>query len=372
MRMSEQLERSGSLLEATTAIGNWRALALFTLSTVAAVLVFGLLASIQSVAGMLLGGLLGWLIAFYGVNAVGIMLMDACREGASRTPLQAVAASLLSSHRLLLVGLLALGGLLVLLLAVAVLLLLCKIPGIGPLLFTVVMPLSALLLGLALFTLAYVFYPLAASAIWSGATVMEAVGNLLAIARRRLVAVVLQEIVLLLLVGFVMLILFGIVFSGLSLATMMSAGIVGGTGDGLSSFGMMAMGMGGFGRHGAYVLAGGLGTALLVALAGIVPGLIALQGFCRIYLSSLDGLDLPLSRRALAETLRKAREKMEEARERVEAQARRSVAEPVASPADMGTPSAGDAAVPPPACPTCRQPVGRDDAFCGQCGHRLG
>lgn len=375
MNMSEQLKGSSSLLDATTAIGNWRALALFALSTIAAVLVFGLLAATRSTTGTLLGALLGWLVAFYGVNGVGIMLMDASRDGESRTPMQAVAASLLSSHRLLLVGLLALAGLLALLLAVAMLLLLCKIPVIGPLLFSVAMPLSTLLLGLTLFTLAYVFYPLAASAIWSGATVMEAVGNLLAIARRRLVTVVLQEIVLLLIVGFAVLILFGIVFSGLGLTTMMSAGIVGGTGGGLSSLGMMVMdmnGAGSFGAGGAYVVAGGLGMALLVALAGIVPGLIALQGFCQIYLSSLEGLDLAQSRRALADTLQKTQEKMKEARERVEAQARRPATAPAVIPDVACTSPVLDSAARPSSCPSCSQPVGQDDAFCGQCGHRLG
>ena len=390
MKMSEQLKSSGSLLDATSAISNWRALALFAASTVAAVLVFGLLVATQSAAGVLLGTLLGWLLAFYGVNAVGIMLMDATRDGESRTPMQAVAASLLTSHRLLLVGLLALAGLLVLLVGVAILLLLCKLPVIGPLLFAVVMPLSALLLGFTLFTLAYVFYPLAASAIWSGATVMEAAGNLLAIARKRLVAVVLQEVVLMLIVLFVTLILLGIVFSGLGLTTMMSAGIVGGGEGGLQSLGMMAMGMGsmgmgGLGGGGGYVLAGGLGTTLLLALAGIVPGLIALQGFCQIYLSSLNGLDASDARRALATTLQKTQEKMREAREKVEAQARRPVAptapDTPASPAAPTMPaapaveaSAPVAAAAPAAavCPACRMPVEPDDVFCGHCGHRVG
>lgn len=393
MKMSDQLKRSGSLLDATSAIGNWRALALFAASTVAAVLVFGLLVATQSAAGVLLGAVLGWLLAFYGVNAVGIMLMDATRDGESRTPMQAVAASLLTSHRLLLVGLLAFAGLLALLIGVAILLLLCKLPVIGPLLFAVVMPLSALLLGLTLFTLAYVFYPLAASAIWSGATVMEAAGNLLAIARKRLVAVVLQEVVLMLIVFFVALILLGIVFSGLGLTTMMSAGIVGGGEGGLQSLGMMvmgmgSMGMGGLGGGGGYVLAGGLGTTLLLALAGIVPGLIALQGFCQIYLSSLEGLDSGDARRALAATLQKTQEKMREAREKVEAQARRPVtpaaAETPVSPSAPATPAAPVVPVVPAvetsapvapaaaaACPACRMPVEPDDVFCGHCGQRI-
>ncbi|AVY95412.1 hypothetical protein DAI18_16195 [Microvirgula aerodenitrificans] len=387
MKMSDQLKRSGSLLDATSAIGNWRALALFAASTVAAVLVFGLLVATQSAAGVLLGAVLGWLLAFYGVNAVGIMLMDATRDGESRTPMQAVAASLLTSHRLLLVGLLAFAGLLALLIGVAILLLLCKLPVIGPLLFAVVMPLSALLLGLTLFTLAYVFYPLAASAIWSGTTVMEAAGNLLAIARKRLVAVVLQEVVLMLIVFFVALILLGIVFSGLGLTTMMSAGIVGGGEGGLQSLGMMAMGMGsmgmgGLGGGGGYVLAGGLGTTLLLALAGIVPGLIALQGFCQIYLSSLEGLDSGDARRVLAATLQKTQEKMREAREKVEAQARRpvtpaAVETPVSpsAPAASAVPAVETSAPVAPAaaaaCPACRMPVEPDDVFCGHCGQRI-
>jgi hypothetical protein len=360
MKMSQQLKNTGSLLDATEALGNWRALALFAASLLGAALVFGVLAMTQSGFGLFLGALLSWLVAFYGVNAVGIMLMDASRSGQSRQMAAAVMASLFSSHRLLLVGLVALGGMLLLLLLVAIVLLLCKIPLLGPLLFTFVLPLSALLLGFAFFALAYVFYPLAASAVWSGASVRETLVNLLAIARQRLVSVVVKELVLALVVLVSAGIIGGIVFSGLGMVMSMSAGILGGIGGlGMQSMAMMAMG--GMGEGGGYVIAGGLGSSLLLAAAMIVPGLIALQGCCQIYLSSIDGLDVSATEQELARRQQQLEQKTQQIKQKIEEQKQQ-----LATPAPV---AAANTAMALPHCPHCKALLeDADDRFCGECG----
>lgn len=362
MKMSQQLKNTGSLLDATEALGNWRALALFAASLLGAALVFGVLALTQSTFGLFLGALLSWLVAFYGVNAVGIMLMDASRNGQSRKVAAAVMASLFSSHRLLLVGLVALAGMLLLLLLVAIVLLLCKIPLLGPLLFTFALPLTALLLGFAFFALAYVFYPLAASAVWSGASVRETLVNLLAIARQRLVSVVVKELVLALVVLVSAGIIGGIVFSGLGMVMSMSAGILGGIGGlGMQSMAMMAMG--GMGEGGGYVIAGGLGSSLLLAAAMIVPGLIALQGCCQIYLSSIDGLDVSATEQELARRQQQLEQKTQQIKQKIEEQ-KQQLATPTPAPA-----AASNTAMALPHCPHCKALLeDADDRFCGECG----
>lgn len=366
MKMSQQLKNTGSLLDATEALGNWRALALFAASLLGAALVFGVLALTQSTFGLFLRALLSWLVVFYGVNAVGIMLMDASRNGQSRNMAAAVMASLFSSHRLLLVGLVALAGMLLLLLLVAIVLLLCKIPLLGPLLFTFALPLTALLLGFAFFALAYVFYPLAASAVWSGASVRETLVNLLAIARQRLVSVVVKELVLALVVLVSAGIIGGIVFSGLGMVMSMSAGILGGILGGIGGLGMQSMAMmatGGMGEGGGYVIAGGLGSSLLLAAAMIVPGLIALQGCCQIYLSSIDGLDVSATEQELARRQQQLEQKTQQIKQKIEEQ-KQQLATPAPVPA-----AASNTAMALPHCPHCKALLeDADDRFCGECG----
>lgn len=372
MRMSEQLKSTGSLLNATEAVGNWRAVLLYASTLIGSALIFGLFAMMHSSFAIGLGGLLALATLFYGSNAVGIMLMDASRNGVSRPPLEAVMASLLSSHRLLGVALVAAVGLLLLLLAVAILFLICKIPGVGPLLFTFIMPLTTLLLGLTFFALAYVFFPLAASAVWHGASVLQVVSNLLAVVRQRLLAVMLQEIVLMLIIGVTSFIISGVLLFGLSMTGGMAAGILGightggmgGMGGGMmTSLLMMVNGMG---EGNGYLLAGMIGTSLLLAVAFILPGLIGLQGFCQTYLSAIEGLNLEASDALVKQRVEQARRKMDEARQRMEERvAQRS------APATAGAPAEAAAEVAAPVCPACHAPAEADDVFCGHCGHKM-
>ena len=100
--------------------------------------------------------------------------------------------SLATSHRLLLALLLVGVIYLVGLLGLAVVLLICKIPLLGPVLYTVVFPVSVVLAGVAIFALYAVVLPLAAPAVWDGAYTLQAVSRLLAIARSRIVNVLIM------------------------------------------------------------------------------------------------------------------------------------------------------------------------------------
>ena len=422
MDIWQQLRQSNTLLDATKAIGNWGALSLLALSVIGATLIFGL-ALLSNSAGLIsIAWLLSLAVVFFGFNAVGILLMDSARGTPQRSMSQAVLASLRSSHRLLLVALVVGLGVAAWFLAVAVVYFVCKIPFLGPLLLVVAYPLTALVTGLIIFALVYVFMPLTAAAVWSGATTREALVRLVAISRHRLLPVVIQELLLMLLVGVVAFIIGGIVFSGLMAVSPMAALITGALGDmgnlmgtlfgrffGGGMYGGMGRGIGG-GSSGP-MMAGALGGGLLLATAWVLPALIALQGICLVYLAAVRGLDMAetesMLERGGEQIAAKKREIQtrlkEEADKRAQARAAAAAAAAVATatPNEAGGtpmgppgavyPGAGEpvarttapvavgpshAAPPAPAsvvhCPRCGGQLDHpDDRFCGDCGHDL-
>ncbi|WP_293765136.1 hypothetical protein [uncultured Aquitalea sp.] len=376
MKLSEQLRNAGSLLDASNAITNWRALALLGLTFVVATLFLSI--SLAGHSGFLafVGGLLFLLTLFYGANAVGITLMDAAaNEGRVRPMLDAVLASLFSSHRLIGLALLAALGMIALFIVIAIALFLCKIPVLGTLLTVVVLPLGALAVGMSFFIINFVFYPMAAAAVWSGAGVREAVSHLIAIARQKLASVLIQEVLLMVLVGLISLFIGVVVFYGLFTVGGMAAGILSPGGMSKLMFfmhpsAMMGMdGMDGMDGGGAgQMMAMGVGAGLLIAIGMIIPGLITLQGYCQIYLSSLEGLDVTQARKMLDEGGAAMRRKQEEMRQRMEEMQRKHA--PTAS--GSVEPAAPVAPAAAPACPACHAVLEEPDGkFCGECGHQL-
>lgn len=386
MTFSKQLQSTTTLLDAAKAVGNWRALALSALTVLLSLLVFGLFASSGLAPVAFIGFLGGLAVLFYGLNAVGIMLMDDCRLGQVPSLRSAVRRALTSSHRVLAVALIALGGMLALVALVALLLVLCKIPLLGPLLFAAVLPLSTVLLGAAALALFYVYVPLTACAIWTGASVMQAVSVLLTVVRRRLLTVILQEFVLTLIVVVVSFVVGAVLMMGLSITASLSAAILGPQALSINPAGLM-MGYAGS----SHLLAAIVGGTLLAALAAIVPGLILIQGFCRIYLEASDSLAGELPTRTGDDVLNTAA-RLRAAEETAQAQQREHEAAQTAShaidpasgapspdrpagarieptigdvpaaaplPADSAATASGDPAQPPaPASPPTQQNLG--------------
>jgi hypothetical protein len=380
MKLSQQMKNAGSLLDATGAMTNWRAMLLLGATLVVAMLVLSLSVMSHSAFAIFLGGLLFLAILFYGGNAVGVLLMDeVSSEEPSRSIIDAVMASLFSSHRLIVLALIASLAQLVLIIGVAILLFVCKIPLLGPLLLVAVLPLSALLVGLGFFVLGYVYYPMAAAATWSGASIRDTLSQLIAITRQKLVSVVIQQILLLLLVAVIALLIGSVVFSGLGIVGSMATGIVSpGIAQGLSGLlfhsylgGGMDMDAGsGFA---AQLMAMGIGAGLLIAVGLVIPGLIALQGYCQIYRTALQGLDLDSANRLLEEGNRRVREAQTEILRRQEQQRlRRNAADSPSEPAAPSSSPTGQSAPAPVICPACHAPQEETDArFCGDCGHKL-
>ena len=386
MSIQQQLSQSASLISAVDAIRNWRAAALMLGSIVAMLLFFFLGSLLTMNVTPILGalfGLIGLVVWFYGANAVGILLMDEARGGESRPLMGAVFASLATGHRLVLVGLLVgvayLAGLLVL----ALLLLVCKIPGLGPLLFAVVFPVSVIVAGVAVFALYAVIGPLAAPAVWSGASTMQAVSRLAAIARQRIVVVILSMIVLFLICLVVAFIIGGIMTAGTLVSGGMSAAIIGVSG--FDASGMMGMmGFPGGGRYGgggessAHVTAGAIGGSIVWAVALALPLLVYLRGCCQVYLANLAHVDVEAMEEQLRGGLDAAKRKAQDIKTKGEAMAAEQAAR-YNKPADPLTPPvakpyAGPALTPVNAlqCPVCNSPYFAGDMFCGGCGHKLG
>jgi hypothetical protein len=278
---------------------------------------------------------------------------------------------------------------------------------------------------------------LALPAIWEGATIGRAIAQALAIARSRLVESILLLVIvwfLTMLVGFIV---FGVLFSGLAPSLGMSASILGGDAMGSlmgmfnrgGEFGDMGMAGGMSGRGASYAVAGGIGGALLWALAGSLLSLVYLLGLNLVYLRVTEGLDVSATEAALKARFDDAKrqavdlgQKAKDAAERAREQARQSAASsaaataaarasaakvdvpmyssppvstptsppvqppsapyaaPPVAPTRSALPSAHDIAsdmtIPTFAatsltCPQCLSSVGRDDVFCGVCGHKL-
>jgi signal transduction histidine kinase len=422
--ITTQLKSSSSLLSIVDSLRNWRAAVVLLMSFVLAALIFMFGGWATMKVGFVLGlffWLIGIAVAFYGVNAAGLMIWDDSQHASgniaesspSKGIMDAILVSLSTSHRLLGVMLLVLAVYIVGALALALILFICKIPYLGALLLSVVFPVAVVVTGLALFALYVVVMPLAAPAIWSGATTMQALARLAGIARKRLVNVVLMMLIVAFIAGFVAMIVFGIMMMGTLMAGGMTASIIG-VGPGMGSLLGGAM-MGGMGQPGmgemenlgrmGRMMSGGTGhmTAAMIggtvvwAIAFVTPALVYVRGCCDVYRMSSDGMDFAADEAKLREGMDAAKRKAEAMKEQAQAAAREraeraqsaaastpepsTMSAPVASPAPSVAPAtpvavamaAGAAATATVAthCPKCQSAITPEDLFCGNCGHKL-
>ncbi|MEO8122912.1 MAG: hypothetical protein ABI633_02575, partial [Burkholderiales bacterium] len=134
-------------------------------------------------------------VAFYGSNAAGLLLMDEARGRPPRDALDALRDALLSAHRLLVALAVLLAGYALLAGAIVGLFWLSRSavsgPVVGPLLFGLLVPFGVVAIGLMLLSLLVVVVPLAAPAVWSGATILDVLRALLRMIRHRLLVVAL-------------------------------------------------------------------------------------------------------------------------------------------------------------------------------------
>lgn len=223
------------LLRSLDGMKNWRATVLMIGSFILAFVMVGATGLLGVLIGKpaiamilsLLSSLIAALIAVFGINAAGIVLMRQALDQPQPGIAEALAGGMASFVKLLLIGLMFIGGWLVFILASVVLLFLCKIPYVGPVLYAVVFPLLVLLSGIAYLGTAF-GGGLMAPAIWRGATIRQALRQFWAILCGHLVETVIRFLLLVLLLAVVFGVLGGILVSGVSYTLALSSGVIGG------------------------------------------------------------------------------------------------------------------------------------------------
>ncbi len=238
------------------------------------------------------------------------------------------------------------------LVALTAVLFLIRIPGLGNLLATVLLPVAVVVTGLVLISVFYVLMPLAAPATWQGMGVLETVAILITVARERLFYVVVLQLLLGLLVA---------VATGLVAAVMISGGItvfssvlaVVGI-DGGFSFDDVTSVMTGGGGMGGSTIALAIAGAIIMLLTAVPPMAMMLKGIAIVFQNAAQGLDasqaagdlqrgLDRTRETMADARRRAEEQLAETRRRAAeaAEARRTAAAAAAAAPPVPEPSSG-------------------------------
>lgn len=240
------------------------------------------------------------LVAFYGGNAAGLLLMDQAAGRPLRDVPDAVVQSLRTSHRLLAVMAALIGGIALVVGPLVGALWLTR-PGVagavvGPLAFGLLVPVGVLVLGLAVLATVVVLVPLAAPGVWVGDRVGVVLRHLIHLVRKRLVAVALLMGGVALLAAAVGAAVGFIVSVGgrlMALLTLTVVGIdmppsqfmAGLFGYGLRTLGAAGAPLGPTGHPAAALVGGGV----VFALALLLPTLVSLRGACAVYLVMTRG-----------------------------------------------------------------------------------
>ncbi|CAN5270643.1 hypothetical protein BH11PSE10_BH11PSE10_18720 [soil metagenome] len=234
---------------------------------------------------------LGIVVAFLGVNATGLLLMDQARGGPVRDVTDALLDALRSAPRVLLCLLAVLvlasvvvGALLGLLWAV-------RLPWVGAPLFALVVPLGVLLLGLMAFAGVVLVGPLTGPSVWTGHGLHATLRMLIQQCRHRLPEAALLMAAVLALTGAATAAISFVLLSGGRAMALLAVWWVGidVPAQQLMS-GLFGYGLRSLGAAGAPVAATPLGMAALIgggvvfALALVLPTLIYLRGCCAVYL----------------------------------------------------------------------------------------
>lgn len=366
-KVAQHLKNSASLLESLEAIKNYRAYITISLGGFLALMVFVMFAFLASKLAMngssgmaaasgVLGGLLGLVIYYVGFLATGILLMDQAKGNEIRSVSSALFAGLVVLPGM--IGLLLLLVLVVIavVLVIGILLFICKIPGIGPVLYAVVFPASIVVMGGLFFAYVNLILPLSMPAILDGNGVMKVIAKLFALARTSLLPAIIFQILLLLIVGLTALVSFGTLAYGFFPVATLSAMIL--PSGGIAELGGVISGVmsGGSGGEGSgYMIAGGFSGVVILMLAAAMPLLTYIMGNCIIYLNFVRNQDAGKIEEYMRGKMDEIKKKAEETRSQL-AQQPVVIKHPLVST---------------PSCSKCKQSVSDDEMFCGNCGNKL-
>nr|WP_297354897.1 hypothetical protein [uncultured Caldimonas sp.] len=393
---NDKLRSAAALLGCIDAVRNGPALAVLLGTFSASGLLLAMLAQALArgqAATSVLYGLLALAVAFYGGNAAGLLVMDDAKGVPRRSVFDAFGASLRTAHRLLgallLIAITYAAGAFVL----AVVLLVCKTPLLGPVAFTLVLPVAVVVVGLALLALPTVIVPLAAPAVWDGADTLQCVNRLFSIARRQLLDVALMMLLVGVLATVIGALVMFVVLVGGQTVARLSALILGPEASavqlmaGLRGFGVRSLAGAGVNvGASAYAVAGVIGGGVVATIGMVLPGLVYLRGACAVYLVHRDRAALTA---APVQRPMPARHTAAPSEQRSRGPAPRGILEPTREPSSLDTtitmarsplqhtephPHTVDVDLPlgdvAPAmrCAACRHPMLAADRFCGVCG----
>ena len=309
-------------------------------------------------------------IAGTGVSATGIMLLDRARGAPPRALADALVYGFMCFLKACVIALVLIVAVMAIALVAAIVYLICKIPGIGPILLFFAHPPMVLIAGLLVFLMS-IFTALVAPALWDGDSVTQAVAKTIAILKQRAVAAVVHLLVMVVVSAIILGIIGAIVVPGYFLMTAIAASVIGpklGMDPSMPTslpMAMMALSSGGQSGH-VYALM--LDTAVLVMLCIATALQVQLMGINLVYLGISEGIDTAEAERMLKRQLDHAKAKTGEVKQRALIAAERAKA------AAQQARSKSTATLPPTAvneCPNCKSNISPEDAFCENCGHKL-
>lgn len=288
------------VLDSVDALQNLRALFLLLATFAAAGLLLAMAQGSVSRGSEWLGPVqagAALLVAFYGGNGAGILVMDEALGRPGREISDALRASLLTAHRLVLTLLTVISGVVLVGALLVALLWLCRTavsgPVIGPALFGLAVPVGVIGVGLLTLALTAVVVPLAAPGVWAGHGVFQNVRWLAVLVRRRMLTVALLMAVVSLLTAAVGALVTFVVMAGGRVIAELGVSIVGVDvparqlmaglfGHGLRSLGASAL-PAIAPASAAHAAAAWVGGGAVFALALVLPGLVYLRGSCAVY-----------------------------------------------------------------------------------------
>jgi hypothetical protein len=305
------------------------------------------------------------LIVGTGVYATGIMLLDRARVAPARSTSDAIVFGLICFLKSCVIGVALFVAALLVALVAAIIYFICKIPGVGPVLLFLVHPVLVIVVSLLAF-LASIFGALVAPSLWDGDTITQAVTKTMAILKERAGVVVLYLLAMGLVTAILLGIIAAVILPGYFSMTGLAAGVIGTNlagGVGMLTnlpFALMYLSSG----ENGHMLAVMFSTAVL-ALLGIATALqVQLMGLTLVYLGVSEGVDTPGGERVLEQRFDQAKAKADEAKQRAfeAAERARQAAQQARTSAPPGTGMR---------CPSCSSAIALEDAFCGDCGHKL-
>jgi hypothetical protein len=291
--LSKSFRESGHLFDSLDALQHGRAFLLSGATWLITLALWALAGFLLTDKGwvplVVVLSLLGAMVLIGGVNAIGIMTMDDVALRPPRTASVLWRDALSASQQMVVVLLTVILCSLVALLALTLLILICRLPVLGTWLYALVLPLATVVATMVLFVFPFFVLALTAPAIWCGVDASSSLAQIWSVSRRRLPAATASLITLAAITATACVMLLGVFALGFWLVNAMSVSLLG-TSGALPTVLYVVSGASGA-EDSNYTNAASFAMVAITALVCTVVSLIALRGVCLVYGQVLTGLD---------------------------------------------------------------------------------